>query len=159
VDEILIVLGHRSGAIAPTLSELGVRVVVNDAYREGMLSSVRAGVHAADPDAEWLLLALGDQPTLRPETVERLLAEAEAGDAGLVVPSYERRRGHPLLIHRRYREEIDALSGETGLRELFQRHPQAIRHVEVESQTVLQDMDTPEEYRRTLEALEDELAG
>lgn len=128
----------------------GVEWILNPRYPEGMLASIQAGAAAAPDDAEWLLVALGDQPSLQPSTVRLLLAAAGNGDAGILVPSYGGRRGHPLLIHARYRGEIAELDPAVGLRELLRRHPNAVRHVDVEDDRVLSDMDTPEEYEREL---------
>jgi molybdenum cofactor cytidylyltransferase len=156
VDGVLVVLGHRSAEIAAALAGEDVETVFNPRYPEGMLASVQAGAAAAPPDAEWLLIALGDQPSLRPEVVRTLLDAACAGAESILVPSYGGRRGHPLLIHARHREEIAGLPAEAGLRELLARHPEAIRHVVVPDEGVLRDMDTPDDYRRELERLQEE---
>lgn len=148
------VLGHRKAEIAAELAETGVTLVENPDYLTGMLSSVCAGLAAAPANTEWLVLALGDQPSLQPETVARLLAEARRGPETIVVPSYGGRRGHPLVFHARYREEILGLAGGRGLKELLDRHPDAIRHVLFEDEAVLADMDTPDDYRRELRRLE-----
>ena len=148
------VLGHRKAEIAAELAESGATLVENPDYQEGMLSSVRAGLRAASPNAEWLVIALGDQPSLRPETVARLLVEARKGPESIVVPSFGGRRGHPLVFHARYRAEIMALAGGRGLKELLERHPDSIRHALFDDEAVLADMDTPEEYRRELRRLE-----
>jgi molybdenum cofactor cytidylyltransferase len=156
VDQVLVVLGHRSEEIAASLEGEGIETVLNPRYPEGMLTSVQAGIAASPPDTGWFVLALGDQPSLRPETVELLLREAqnEGDGCDLIVPSYGGRRGHPLVIHARYREEIGSLSGEIGLKELMRRHPDRLRHVLVPTESVLHDMDTPDDYRRELERLE-----
>jgi molybdenum cofactor cytidylyltransferase len=151
VDRVLVVLGHRSDEIAADLAGTCAETLFNPRYPEGMLTSVQAGIAAAAPESEWLLIALGDQPTLRAETVRALLEEARSGGSGLVVPSDLNPRGHPLLIHAHYREEILALEGEGGLRQLFQRHPDEIAYVVVPDPDVLADMDTPEDYQRLLQ--------
>jgi len=157
VDRVFVVLGHRSEEIEANLSEEGAEFIRNARYLEGMLTSVQAGFAAAPPETEWLLLALGDQPSLRPETVTLLLDAARDGGVSgpsIVVPSYNRRRGHPLLIHARHREEVRALDPQVGLRELMARHPEALQHVEVVTESVLHDMDTPDDYQRELRRLE-----
>jgi molybdenum cofactor cytidylyltransferase len=156
VSSVLVVLGHRSEKIAAELAGEDVRLVINPRYPEGMLTSIQAGIAAADPETEWLVIALGDQPWVRPELVEHLLDEAHTGlveGQTIVVPSYCGRRGHPLVLHRRRREEIAALDPEVGLRQLMQRSPEHIRHVVVPEEDVLLDMDTPEDYRNRLERL------
>src|SRR5688572_19178404 len=66
IDAVIVVLGHRSEEIAAALSEEGVETCLNPRYREGMLTSVQVGIAAASPDTEWLAIALGDQPSLKP---------------------------------------------------------------------------------------------
>lgn len=149
----MVVLGHRSEELAAALADEGVKAVRNPRYPEGMLTSIQAGVAAAPADSEWLVIALGDQPWMRSELVRLLLDEAQAGQAcgqDIVVPSYHGRRGHPLVIHRRHREEIAGLDTAVGLRQLLQRHPDAVRHVEVPEESVLLDLDTPEDYEREI---------
>jgi len=147
------VLGHRSEEIAADLEGSGAEIVLNPRFLEGMLTSVQAGLAAAPAEAEWFLIALGDQPSLRPATIECLLAAAEDEQERILVPSYGGRRGHPLLIHASHREEIGSLDGAVGLKELLLRHPGAVRHVEMPEDGVLHDMDTPEEYQRELRRL------
>lgn len=150
---MLVVLGHRREEIEANLEGTGAEVVFNPRYQEGMLASVQAGIAAAPEETEWFLIALGDQPSLRASTVERLLEAAAEREARIVVPSYGGRRGHPLLIHADYRGEIAALEPGVGLRQLIQRHPEAVRHVVIPDESVLSDMDTPEEYQRELRRL------
>jgi molybdenum cofactor cytidylyltransferase len=150
LHEVLVVLGHRAEEIARPLAAYRVRMVMNPDYLTGMLGSVQHGVAAAAPDTEWFVIALGDQPALDAGLTTRLLELAETASAGIVVPSIKGRRGHPLLIHRRYREEIGALPPEIGLRELMRRHPDDLQLVPVEDDAILRDMDTPEEYAQEL---------
>jgi molybdenum cofactor cytidylyltransferase len=148
--EILVVLGHRAEEIERQLAGSPVRVVLNPGYRSGMLGSVQAGVAAADAAADWFVIALGDQPALGAALTTRLLELAGSGTAGIIVPSIAGRRGHPLLIHRRYRTEIGSLSSEIGLKDLLQRHADDVCHVPVEDDAVLRDIDTPEDYTQEL---------
>ncbi|MBI3911542.1 MAG: nucleotidyltransferase family protein [Armatimonadetes bacterium] len=148
IDALLVVLGHRHEEIEPVLAPLDVHIVLNPDYARGMLSSVQAGVTAAPPETAWFLIHPVDHPHVDAEVVRRLLAAARAGQGSIVVPSYQRRRGHPLLLSARYRDEIATLSPEVGLRELLRHHPEEVTHLEVDTDAVLRDMDTPDDYRR-----------
>ena len=161
VDQVRVVLGHRREEIEARLQGEGVACISNPAYTDGMLTSVQVGMATAPESTEWFVIALGDQPSIRPKTVDLLLQAAqgclgEEPPATIVVPSYGGRRGHPLVIHARHRAEIGALPAEVGLRELLRRHPEAIRHVDVPEESVLHDMDTPEDYERELRRLGEE---
>lgn len=153
MDRVLVVLGHRSDEIAAHLEGSGAEIVLNPDYPQGMLSSIQAGVRAAPADTTHFVIALGDQPSLSPATVRLLLREGQSSQAAIVVPSYNGRRGHPLVLDAGYREEILALDPERGLRELLQRHSDAVRHVMVPDEAVLADMDTPDDYERELKRL------
>ena len=94
-------------------------------------ASVRAGVRAAPEDSD-LLFALADQPYLRAEDYDRLIAAADPG--GIVHASYAGARGSPVLFGRRHRAELLELSGGEGGRVVIERHPGAARAVELDSE-------------------------
>jgi molybdenum cofactor cytidylyltransferase len=66
----------------------------------------------------------------------------------IVVPVFDRRRGHPVLISALYRTEIQSLDPGVGLRQLLDRHSVDILEVPVDDPAILRDLDTPEDYRR-----------
>jgi CTP:molybdopterin cytidylyltransferase MocA len=139
---------------------LGERLslVQNPAYRDGMLTSVRCGVRAASPETSWFLVALVDQPSIDPSIVTGLIETAQnaAPEHRIILPTFEGRRGHPLLFHASLGPEVLTLSGEIGLRELMQRHPDEILHVPVANDSVLRDIDTPDQYERELQRSREE---
>jgi molybdenum cofactor cytidylyltransferase len=141
--------GHRAPGTGHA-SAASLRIVVNERYREGMLTSVQCGVAAASPETDWFLVALVDQPAIDPAVVTRLIETAQAARERIVIPTFEGRRGHPLLFRADLAPEVLTLSGAIGLRELLQRHPDETLHVPVASDTVVRDMDTPEDYQHEL---------
>jgi molybdenum cofactor cytidylyltransferase len=152
VDTIIVVAGHQHDAVERRLAGRPVTVVYNADYAAGeMLSSLQAGLRSAPPPTEAALIVLGDQPALERSVVERLVAAFRGGQGRIIVPSYQMRRGHPLLIDRRYWTDILALGTGQTLRDFMQSAREAIYHVNVTVPDVLQDMDTPDDYRRALE--------
>ncbi len=127
-----------------------LRIVENPEYRGGMLTSVQAGVAAADPATTLFLIALADQPSIPTELISHLLAVFEERRPGFLIPTFDGRRGHPLLIDARYRDEIAALDPDVGLRALLQRHPDDLLLHPVAVDAILRDMDTWEEYEAEL---------
>lgn len=152
VDDILVVTGHEHAAVARCLAGGPARAVFNPDYAAGeMLSSLQAGLRAAPARAEAALVALGDQPTLEGALVAQLIGAFSAGRGSLVAPSYQRRRGHPLLIGRAHWDAVLALAAGQTLRGWLRDANDRIAYVDTADPTVLQDMDTPEEYRRPWE--------
>ncbi|MFH1571405.1 MAG: nucleotidyltransferase family protein [Gemmatimonadota bacterium] len=150
VSRVIVVLGHRASEVASLLAGLDVATVLNPRYAEGMLSSVQCGVSAAG-GASGYLICLADQPGIAPATVTAILAAASSTGRGIVVPTHQGRRGHPVYIAARYRSEILALGGiEGGLRLVTRGHPSDTLELPVESAAVLEDMDTPQQYQQQL---------
>lgn len=148
VGDVIVVTGHCGDAVQAALAGYPVRCVHNPAYANGeMLSSIQAGLAAADPTSPGALLALADQPQMQEGVVRQVLSAFQAsGGQALVIPSHALRRGHPIALPRSLWAEVLALPAGATLRNVIQRHAAAIRYVEVDTATVLADLDTPEQY-------------
>ncbi len=115
-----------------------------------MLSSIQTGISALPRRCRAALIVLGDQPDLPTSVIDALISAWNGGRKGIIVPVFEGRRGHPLLLDLKYRREIDSLKPETGLRGLLAAHPDDIFAVDVPDGAVLADIDTPEDYRKAV---------
>jgi molybdenum cofactor cytidylyltransferase len=151
VDEIVLVLGASAEAIRGQLPASlleGLKVVVNPAYEQGMASSLRAGLSALDSQIGAALIVLADQPFVRPETLDQLGREHRRTRAQIVIPSYQDRRGNPVLLDRSVFAEVMALQGDIGCRAIFGSHTERTVRLEVEDQGILLDIDNQEDYER-----------
>lgn len=147
VSPIVIVTGAESETIRKAAGKRDVLFVHNADYAAGeMLSSIQVGLrHLLDAAWPACLIAPGDLPMLQPETIAAVFA-AGIHARSLAVPSFNNRRGHPVLIGRAYWREILSLTGDETLRDFFIRHSKRIHYVVVEDAGIRQDMDTPGEY-------------
>jgi molybdenum cofactor cytidylyltransferase len=150
VDRVLAVLGADRDAVRQKLEPLGIDFVINENFVKGMLPSVQAGFAALPPDAEAAVVMLGDQPFLPARVVDAVVEAFRRSGKGIVVPAFQGRRGHPVLIGLKYRDEVLALDPADGLRRLMQAHPEDIFKAEVEDANILRDMDVPEDYTNEL---------
>ena len=149
---IMVVLGHDAEAVRESLRERGVMFCVNEAYREGMFSSVLCGLGQLPQNAEAVLLALGDQPQIDLQVAQAVVAAYQKSDKGIVIPTWDGKRGHPVLVSlERYRSEIFALSGDRGLKPVMRGHLEDTLEVPVGDDGILRDLDTPEDYRAEIE--------
>lgn len=153
LDEVRVVLGHRQDEIARALTGKALHLVVNYHYQEGMLSSIQCGISSLSSDVEAVLIALVDQPFISQTTINLLIERYKSQGKGMVVPTYKGKRGHPIIISMKYREEILALDKEKGLRQLMSAHPDDILEIESETELILQDLDYQEDYLKELERL------
>ncbi len=150
LPKVIVVLGYRAAEVRPALAGLEVEVVVNQAYANGMTSSVQCGMRAAG-SARGFIVCLGDQPSLQRATIGRVVAGARESGRGLVIPTYKGRRGHPIFLGCGYLEAVLALLPEQGLNQVTRGYPADTLEVEVEEAEILDDMDTPADYKREVE--------
>jgi len=150
---VLAVLGHQAEEALRLLASRRCRTVVNADYRQGMGSSLAAGVNAllagGDLGADdGIMLCLGDEPFIPTALIDRLIGEFQDSGAGIVLPVRNGRRGHPSIFHRRYAAELLAASRSGGAREVVRAHQDELREVETSAEEILLDIDTMEDYLR-----------
>ena len=145
-ETIVVVVGHRAEEVRSALSQLNVIYALNPVSDSEMNASIEVGVKALAATAKAALIALADHPAVPAEVVSTLI-EAWQDGAPLIIPTWQNRGGHPVLVDLRYREELQNLNPTSGLRALFEAHPNEVKRVPVDSPYVARDMDTWDDYR------------
>ena len=149
VDDVLVVTGGAKEQVE-TLIRDAARTVFNPDYVKGeMLSSVQVGLAGVKLGAEAVLIGLGDQPQVQERSVRLVLNEYHKRGASIVVPSFQMQRGHPWLVACTYWDEILDMQSPASLRDFLNRHQDEIRYVVCDNNSILQDMDTPEDYLKS----------
>ena len=120
--------------------ESDLQVVTCLRAEQGMGHTLAEGV-AASRDATGWIVALGDMPLIQPATIKRVAEAIEQG-AWFAVPRHQGKRGHPVGINSRFREELLTLTGDKGARDLIAAHPDKIEFIDVDDPGVLVDIDT-----------------
>lgn len=150
--EVVVVTGRLQAEIRRQIADLPVRVVYNPAYALGeMLSSLKVGVGVIWQTSDAALVVLGDQPFLQREVVHDLLQAYAEGRGRIIAPTYEGQRGHPLIIDRAFWQAILELPPGAAPRDLLRKHEDEVYTLPVNTDSVLRDIDTPEDYRRARE--------
>jgi molybdenum cofactor cytidylyltransferase len=148
--EIFVVLGHRELEVRQSLAGSGVQYAINKNYQKGMLTSVKMGLSMLSPNEDAVLIALVDQPMIKSGLINKLILAFEEGEKGIVLPTYEGRHGHPIIISTSYVDDIMRLAdnAEGGLRDLINAQRGDSLEVPVDTPDVLEDIDSPEDYQR-----------
>ncbi|MBI2191424.1 MAG: nucleotidyltransferase family protein [Planctomycetes bacterium] len=149
LHSILVVAGHAWPGIARALRPVGVDLVINHRYREGMLSSAVAAVQflARGCPPAGVLFSLADLPRLTPEVI-RFVSQAflDRPDR-IVMPSVRGRKGHPIVFPWSIARDLPGYQGPDGLRGLRDLHRDRILEMPVDDEGILLDLDTPEDYQ------------
>ena len=146
VDEIIVVLGAEKEALIPLMGKWHIEYCYNENYKEGMLSSVQCGFKNLPSGCKASLVFQGDQPLITSNTINTVINAYLSSEKGIVIPVYKNKRGHPLLIDMKYRNDIDKLSPDKGLRSLTYKFPADVLEVDTDESGILRDFDTYDQY-------------
>ncbi len=150
VYNTIVILGSGKEALEELTRKYKVTNCYNDNYKEGMLSSVQCGFRNVPTDSDAVLVFQGDQPLICTSTINKVINAYRSSDKGIIIPVYRRKRGHPILIDKRYRNEIEKLDARKGLRSLTYIYPEDILEVETDDPGILRDFDTYKDYKEEI---------
>jgi len=152
VETIVVVLGHRADDIRERLRD--VTFAFNPDPDSEMGASIAAGVRELPASAQATLIALVDHPAVPPTVVAKLIDTWKDG-ARIVIPTWQNRGGHPVLVDLNFKSELLNLDASGGLRAFLQTHRDEVTRVPVDSSFIARDMDTWDDYT----ALHKEITG
>ncbi len=151
LDEVVVVVGHEAEKIKACIRHKPVKIVFNPDYRNGMLTSAQCGVRAISDSADAFALTLVDQPFITSNLIDLVVDAHTQTDRGITIPSYDNRRGHPVIFDCRYAADVLALEPENGgVRSLFRKNAYDIHYVVVDTDHVIRDIDYRKDYEEAL---------
>jgi len=137
--------------VRAALAGRDVVFVHNPDYADGLSTSLRAGIAALPQDTDAALVLLGDMPDVRASHLGRLFSAFDAEEGRTIcVPTFDGKRGNPVLWGAQYFPEMRDLRGDAGAKHLLGEHPDAVCEVPMPDAATLEDIDTPEEMLRRL---------
>ena len=145
----IVVTGHEADAVAKAIAGYRAQTLHNPDYATGMASSLRVALGQIREDTGHILVCLGDMPFVRPETIVALTSSAQRlGEARIFIPTYNGKRGHPVLWRRDMIPDLMAITGDKGGRDIIHNNEAMVVEVAVDDPGILIDLDTPEALAR-----------
>lgn len=129
--------------LADMLEQEGCLVTMCPEAARGMGASLAHAI-AAERSADGWIVALGDMPGIAPATISAVAAALASG-ALIAAPRYRGRRGHPVGFAALLRDELTALGGDAGARDVLERHGDALELIDCDDPGVLYDIDRPDD--------------
>jgi molybdenum cofactor cytidylyltransferase len=146
IHDIVVVLGHRAPELKNHLQGLNLRFTINPNPERGMSTSIECGIRQLSPEAQAVLIALVDHPAVASDVIASLIQEWRAGEK-LIIPEFEGRGGHPVLIDLCFKAELLSLNANSGLKGFFEQHRLDIRRLTVSCPFIARDLDTWDDYQ------------
>ncbi len=147
VDEITLVLGYQADHIAERVHAESIKVAINPNFRQGISSSIKCGLRQVPRETKAVMIVLGDQPWIDEKIINRLIEAHRESKPGITVPTNKGVRGHPVIFDMKYKQELLNLKGDTGGKHIVERHPGDVLEIEMNSQSIIEDIDTESDYR------------
>ena len=121
----------------------GIPVIWNDHSYEGITSSLKLGIACVGEvmERDYYCFFVADQPHMKIDTMDRFFDRFLQSGFSLGCIRYEGHKGNPTIFHVKYREELLALTGDTGGKQVFSRHPEDCFYLDADSQIELVDYD------------------
>ncbi len=159
--EVIVVLGHEAERVKEHLSaslHIGhfdrISFVKNEHFASGMTSSIQAGIRTAAADTQGYMICLSDLPFIEPEEYLRIMVGFRLNyvrdQSCIVLPVYEQRRGNPVIFSSFYQSHLLGHDEPEGCRGIVRAYADHLVKVEMETEHVLRDLDTPEAYEASL---------
>lgn len=152
LDAVILVLGARAQSIreglATDVRHPKLSVVENTRFRDGLSSSILAGLNRAEATYDYVMIILADMPLITADVINRLLRATLESNQPLGAVKIGGRRSHPVIINRRFYSELHQIRGDKGARDLFLQHAPQVCSVEMGEALQELDIDTPQDYRQ-----------
>jgi len=150
VDDVILITGGAHEQVEKVTAQYPIRRIHNKNYAQSeMVSSLQLGLVAISSQVQAALVGLGDQPQVQERSVRLVCKAYQESKPQLVVPSFQMRRGHPWLVGRPLWGELLQLKSSESPRDFLNRHGGEIHYVEVDTPSILADLDTPEDYQKS----------
>lgn len=154
VGEVIVVLGAEATKLRREIKQSQVQIIENASYKEGLSTSLKAGLQAVSPQAQAVLILLGDQPLISHDIIDALIDKYEESGSIMVAPVYKGKRGNPVLFDSSLIPELSRVTGDKGGREIIEKHPAQLATVDFESTITGTDIDSWEDYKEVCRFLQ-----
>jgi molybdenum cofactor cytidylyltransferase len=143
-DPIIVVTGHQRAKVEAALADQGVTLVHNPDFAHGLSTSLHRALGAVPAALDGVVVCLGDMPRIDAPVIDQLIAAFDPLEGrAICLPTWQGKRGNPVLFARRFFAEMQAISGDVGARALIGDYPELVAEVPVAEDSVLFDVDTP----------------
>jgi len=146
-DRVTVVLGAEAETIKKSIDLSGTNVVINKDYQKGQLSSLIAAIKDTPNETEAILVCLADNPFITREVVNEIISKFKETSKAIIVPVFNKERGHPTLFSKSLFNELLNAPEEQGARYVLYSNEEKILELETSESRILIGIDTPADYK------------
>ena len=151
IDTLIVVTGFQHEAIRKALLGLNVEFVHNHDYQTGQASSVARGIESLSEQYDCALIGLADMPFITSDLINRLIKSHDLlpkPEVRITMPIIDGRRANPVIWGRAFFDELQAISGDEGGRQILAAYLSAVNGVSWDKTQIAEDIDLPEDIQK-----------
>jgi molybdenum cofactor cytidylyltransferase len=154
VGKITVVIGHNAEEMKEKIDHLPVEILVNHQYQLGQLSSLHVAIGhlISDQSCDGMLVHLVDHPYIDGKLVDVMIQQFYDSKKLIVVPRYQGKRGHPVILSRKLFTELLNTPMDQGAKAVVNAHVADTLEIDADNEGVTIDIDTPDEYSQHVKA-------
>ncbi len=143
-EPVVVVTGHQAAQVHAVLDDRPVRFADSQDFAAGLSASLQAGLAAVPEECDGVLVVLGDMPLVSAPQLDKLIAALNPLEGrAICVPTWQGKRGNPVLWARRFFAEMMSVAGDVGARHLIGENMDVVAEVPMDDANILVDVDSP----------------
>lgn len=141
LDDVIIITGYERVFAEKIAKKFGFKTVYNKNYPKGMSTSLKRGITSLPNNCKAFAVILGDMPYIKTSTINSLISTFSNNTNGIVIPRYKNKRGHPVIMSIKYKDQILLIKGDKGARDIIKENLEDILFLDVNDEGILKDID------------------
>ncbi|HIT90912.1 MAG TPA: NTP transferase domain-containing protein [Candidatus Merdenecus merdavium] len=137
----------RDPIIKSLAQKYGLYVLENPNPQRGQSESIKIGVNAAMESSSYMFF-VGDQPFITKELISELANLHKLHPDSIIIPSYEKKNGNPVIFPASLRNSLLEIQGDIGGRYVIRNNPDKVMFCETKDKLPLLDIDTEEDFEQ-----------
>ena len=145
IDELIVVVGHQKEIIEQLIDKNEkIKFVFNKNFESGMASSIKMGLNHLSEKTETFFICLGDMPLVNHNIYNQLIKSK--GNKKIIVPTYKKQQGNPVLFDKSMKEKVIDVSGDVGAKKIFELNKDKILNLEINNQSITKSFNTQDDF-------------
>ena len=145
INELIIVLGHQREIIEKLIDKNEkIKFIFNKDFESGMASSIKTGLDNLSEKTESFFICLGDMPMVSHDIYDQLIKSKDNKE--IIVPTYKRQQGNPVLFNKSMKEKIMSITGDVGAKKILELNKDKILNLEINDQSISKGFNTQGDF-------------
>ena len=147
INPVIVVTGYENEIVSHAIPKEVDNIVYNSDWNSGMSSSIYKGISSLPENVDGNMIVLGDMPMISTDTLQLLIDQFIKQKGRLIIyPIYEDRQANPVIFPKKYFSEILSLTGDRGCKKILKQYAENVIGIPIQSQEVVLDCDTKDDY-------------